>query len=101
MVAAVRADTLDLVELLVEQHLLARRALRPEVGRVGVAAGPERRQLDRDVSRGGHRGRRPAVLPGPRAPHGPSRPPGGRAPRARATPPPPRGRAPPTGGARP
>ena len=26
---------------------LARRALRPEVGRVGVAAGPERRQLDR------------------------------------------------------
>ena len=64
VVAARRADALDLVELLVEQHLLAGRALRPEVGRVGVAAGAERRQLDRHVSRasavarGGRRSRR-------------------------------------------
>ena len=41
VMAAVRANTLDLVQLLVEEHLLARRALCSEVGRVGVAAGPE------------------------------------------------------------
>src|SRR4051812_15476693 len=44
------ADAHDLVELLVEQHLLAGRALRPEVGRVSVAARAERRQLDRHQS---------------------------------------------------
>src|SRR4051795_9438312 len=44
------ADAHDLVELLVEQHLLAGRALRPQVGRVGVAARPERGQLDRHQS---------------------------------------------------
>src|SRR5258705_72229 len=101
MVAAVRADTLDLVELLVEQHLLARRALRPEVGRVGVAAGPERRQLDRHVSRVAQRGRRPALLRRPRPPHGPSRSPRGPGPRAPRPPPPPRGGTPPTPRARP
>ena len=47
VVAARRADAQRLVELLVEQHLLAGRALRPEVRRVDVAAGAERRQLDR------------------------------------------------------
>ena len=47
VVTAVRADPEGLVELLVEQLLLARRALRPEVRRVDVAAGAERRQLDR------------------------------------------------------
>ena len=50
VMAAGGADPEDLVELLVEQHLAARRALRPEVRRVGVAARPERRQLDRHVS---------------------------------------------------
>ena len=57
----------DLVELLVEEHLPARRALRPEVGRVGVAAGAERRQLDRHVSRAS-----PGAPGAPRAP--PARP---------------------------
>ena len=47
MVAAGRADPERLVELLVEQHRLARRALGPQVGRVDVAPGTERRQLDR------------------------------------------------------
>ena len=47
VVAAGRADAERLVELLVEQHRLARRALGPQVGRVDVAAGAERRQLDR------------------------------------------------------
>ena len=41
MVAAVRADAERLVELLVEQLLLARGALRPQVGRVDVTAGAE------------------------------------------------------------
>ena len=41
VVAAVGADPQGLVELLVEEHLLARRALGPEVGRVGVAARAE------------------------------------------------------------
>ena len=50
VVAAGRADPHRLVELLVEQHRLARRALRPQVGRVGVPAGAERRQLDRHQS---------------------------------------------------
>ena len=50
VVAARRADAEDLVELLVEEHLAAGRAFRPEIGRVGVAAWPERRQLDRHVS---------------------------------------------------
>ena len=56
-----------LVELLVEQHLLAGRALRPQVRRVGVAAGAERGQLDRHqaslvrgdgADRSGHRAAR-------------------------------------------
>ena len=47
MVAAVRADPHRLVELLVEQHRLARGALGPQIGRVDIAAGTERRQLDR------------------------------------------------------
>ncbi len=47
VVAAGRADPKRLVELLVEQHRLARRALGPQVGRVDVAPGAERRQLDR------------------------------------------------------
>ena len=79
VVAARRADALDLVELLVEQHLLARRALRPEVRRVGVAAGPEGGKLDRhqsslaDRMRGATRVRH--GRPGRRGPSGsPARP---------------------------
>ncbi len=47
MVAAGRADPHGLVELLVEDHRFAGRALGPQVGRVDVAPGAERRQLDR------------------------------------------------------
>jgi len=50
VMSAARADTIGLVELLVEQHLRAAGALGPQVGRVGVLAGPKRGQLD------GHRG---------------------------------------------
>ena len=51
VVAAAGADPVHLVELLVEQHLAAARALRPQVGGIGVAASAERRQLDRHQSR--------------------------------------------------
>jgi len=47
VVAAGRAHPVGLVELLVEEHLRARRAFRPQVGRIGVLAGPEGGQLDR------------------------------------------------------
>ena len=46
VVVAGRADPVRLLELLVEQHVAARRALRPQVRRVHVAARAERRQLD-------------------------------------------------------
>ena len=74
VVAAGRADPHRLVELLVEEHRLARRALRPEVGRVGVPACAERGQLDRHQS-----SRRPgdrADGPGHRGAGGPPPAPG-------------------------
>ena len=54
--AAGRADPERLVELAVEDHLLARRALRPQVGRVRLAAAAEARQLDRHQSSASGRG---------------------------------------------
>ena len=47
VMAARRADPLVLLELLVEQHRRAGRALGPQVGRVDVPASAERRQLER------------------------------------------------------
>ena len=47
VVAAGRADPHRLLELLVEQHRRAGRALGPEVGRIDVAARAERGQLER------------------------------------------------------
>src|SRR5919204_3025568 len=53
-----RAHPQRLVELLVEQRFLAARALRPQVGRILVAAGTEFRQLDRhQLSLAGRRAR--------------------------------------------
>ena len=58
VVAADRADAHRLVELLVEEHLLAGRALRPQIRRVDVPLRPERGNLMGGIRRAS-RARRP------------------------------------------